>query len=118
MCKNWREKRTCRYGDKCLFAHGEHELSRRQSAESSTENKQDSPQKKDQTDITSVKIVHPEVTAISLDENSKAEADKENKKEEQIVSEDSARGKVIMPEEAKVLESMENMETSEISARK
>ncbi len=52
MCKNWREKGTCRYGDKCLFAHGEHELSRRQSAESSTENKQESPQKKDQTEIT------------------------------------------------------------------
>ena len=51
-------------------------------------------------------------------ENSKAEADKENKNEEQIVSEDSARGKVMLPEEAKVLESMENMETSEISARK
>jgi hypothetical protein len=43
MCKNWREKGTCRYGDKCLFAHGEHELSRRQSAENSTE----SPAKKE-----------------------------------------------------------------------
>ncbi len=51
-------------------------------------------------------------------ENSKAEADKENKKEEQIVSEDLARSKVMMPEEAKVLESMENMETSEITVRK
>ncbi len=29
MCKNWREKGQCRYGDKCLFAHGEHELTRR-----------------------------------------------------------------------------------------
>ncbi len=35
MCKNWREKGSCRYGDKCLFAHGEHELSRRQSTENS-----------------------------------------------------------------------------------
>lgn len=26
MCKNFREKGTCKYGDKCLFAHGEHEL--------------------------------------------------------------------------------------------
>lgn len=117
MCKNWREKGSCRYGDKCLFAHGEHELSRRQSAESSTENKQESPQKKDQAEINSVKLAHPEVTAISLDENSKAEADKENKNEEQLVSEDSAR-KVIMPEEAKVLESMENMEAIEVSGRK
>ena len=52
-----------------------------------------------------------------MDETSKAEADKENKNEEQLVSEDSAR-KVIMPEEAKVLESMENMEAIEVSGRK
>lgn len=26
MCKNFKEKRVCKYGDKCLFAHGEHEL--------------------------------------------------------------------------------------------
>lgn len=30
MCKNFREKGACRYGDKCLFAHGEHELTRRE----------------------------------------------------------------------------------------
>jgi hypothetical protein len=29
MCKNFREKGVCKYGDKCLFAHGEHELTRR-----------------------------------------------------------------------------------------
>ncbi len=39
MCKNWREKGACRYGDKCLFAHGEHELSRRQSIETNDANK-------------------------------------------------------------------------------
>jgi hypothetical protein len=33
MCKNWKEKGTCRYGDKCLFAHGEHELTRKKSGE-------------------------------------------------------------------------------------
>jgi len=32
MCKNWREKGTCKYGDKCLFAHGEAELTKRSSA--------------------------------------------------------------------------------------
>lgn len=32
MCKNFREKGVCKYGDKCLFAHGEHELTRRQTA--------------------------------------------------------------------------------------
>jgi hypothetical protein len=31
MCKNWKEKGTCRYGDKCLFAHGEQELTRKYS---------------------------------------------------------------------------------------
>ena len=30
MCKNWREKGVCKYGDKCLFAHGEKELTKRQ----------------------------------------------------------------------------------------
>ena len=31
MCKNFREKGQCKYGDKCLFAHGEHELTKRSS---------------------------------------------------------------------------------------
>lgn len=26
MCKNWIEIGTCRYGNKCQFAHGENEL--------------------------------------------------------------------------------------------
>jgi hypothetical protein len=30
MCKNWREKGVCKYGDKCLFAHGDKELTKRQ----------------------------------------------------------------------------------------
>jgi len=29
MCKNWREKGVCKYGDKCLFAHGERELTKK-----------------------------------------------------------------------------------------
>lgn len=29
MCKNYREKGSCKYGDRCLFAHGDHELTRR-----------------------------------------------------------------------------------------
>lgn len=35
MCKNWKEKGSCRYGDKCLFAHGEHELTRKKSSDTS-----------------------------------------------------------------------------------
>jgi hypothetical protein len=36
MCKNWRTKGSCPYGDKCLFAHGEGELSRRSTAPAPT----------------------------------------------------------------------------------
>ena len=32
MCKNWREKGACKYGDKCLFAHGDAELTKRVTA--------------------------------------------------------------------------------------
>jgi len=28
MCKNWKEKGNCRYGVKCLFAHGFNELTK------------------------------------------------------------------------------------------
>ena len=26
MCKNFKETGNCKYGDRCLFAHGDHEL--------------------------------------------------------------------------------------------
>jgi hypothetical protein len=32
-CKNFREKGMCKYGDRCLFAHGDHELTKRGSEE-------------------------------------------------------------------------------------
>lgn len=32
MCKNWREREVCKYGDKCLFAHGDKELTKRSTA--------------------------------------------------------------------------------------
>ena len=33
MCKNFREKGVCKYGDKCLFAHGAHELTSKKTEE-------------------------------------------------------------------------------------
>jgi hypothetical protein len=36
MCKNFKEKGVCKYGDKCLFAHGEHELSRRETVQTTS----------------------------------------------------------------------------------
>lgn len=36
MCKNFKEKGVCKYYEKCLFAHGEHELSKRQPIETLT----------------------------------------------------------------------------------
>jgi hypothetical protein len=29
LCKNFMEKGDCKYGSRCLFAHGEHEMYRR-----------------------------------------------------------------------------------------
>lgn len=36
-CKNFREKGNCKYGDRCLFAHGDHELTKRSSEEDAKE---------------------------------------------------------------------------------
>lgn len=47
MCKNFREKGVCKYGDRCLFAHGDHELTRRQSDESKTESKSSSDKERE-----------------------------------------------------------------------
>ena len=33
LCKNWIETRICRYGSKCQFAHGYHELAKKDSEE-------------------------------------------------------------------------------------
>ena len=66
MCKNFREKGVCKYGDRCLFAHGDHELTRRGSPEE-TEKKDDkkeepsAPDKneisKDETTLDSTKLL-------------------------------------------------------------
>ena len=30
LCKNWLDNQYCRYGDRCMFAHGLHELNQAQ----------------------------------------------------------------------------------------
>ncbi len=41
LCKNWRDKGFCKYGEKCLFAHGEHELSNRMTTKSTIASSED-----------------------------------------------------------------------------
>jgi hypothetical protein len=61
-------------------------------------------------------IVKQNIPAESIPECNKSEADKENKKEDLQNGEESSRSKIVS-EEVKVLESMENMETSELAGR-
>ena len=46
MCKNFRETGACKYGDRCLFAHGDHELINRAPAVA-PEDKKESSEKLD-----------------------------------------------------------------------
>lgn len=39
MCKNFKEKGICKYGDRCLFAHGDHELIKRGSPKETVKTK-------------------------------------------------------------------------------
>jgi hypothetical protein len=50
MCKNFREKGFCKYGDRCLFAHGDHELTRRGSPNGEEPKKQNEDIKDDKKD--------------------------------------------------------------------
>ena len=45
MCKNWREKGSCKYGEKCLFAHGASELTKRSSLNGPEPVKKPEPEK-------------------------------------------------------------------------
>ena len=47
-CKNFRETGVCKYGDKCLFAHGDHELTRRGSPSESKPAEAEAKKKEDQ----------------------------------------------------------------------
>lgn len=72
MCKNFKEKGVCKYGDKCLFAHGDHELTRRgspseaekkptevkkEAASTIVQAKDNSRTAQDQTTLDSTKII-------------------------------------------------------------
>ena len=47
MCKNFKEKGECKYGDRCLFAHGDHELIKRGQIPTSDSNKSEEEEKKE-----------------------------------------------------------------------
>ena len=58
MCKNWKEKGVCKYVEKCLFAHGEHELtSRTQTTPTAAEN-----DSKNNTNLKTTEILSEKVT--------------------------------------------------------
>ena len=71
-CKNFREKGFCKYGDRCLFAHGDHELARRGSptedkpkVDSKESVKEESIIVQEQTTMDSTKIVDNTVVDTS-----------------------------------------------------
>ena len=68
-CKNFKEKGVCKYGDRCLFAHGDHELTRRSSPkEEKTEDKKVEDIKEgEQTTMDSTKII--DITPVSALKN-------------------------------------------------
>jgi len=73
MCKNWREKGSCKYGDKCLFAHGEKELTKRSSA----------PPKPEPVIVPKLEEVKPELEKKDiLDEVSDKEVSEKSKEAE------------------------------------
>jgi len=67
MCKNWRERGACKYGDKCLFAHGDKELTKRSTAppvETPTESKTE--EKK--VESSPIQSVQKEEASLSTDD--------------------------------------------------
>lgn len=55
MCKNFREKGVCKYGDRCLFAHGDHELIKRGQIPNAA-----APEKKDSEPAKTEQIAAPD----------------------------------------------------------
>ena len=89
MCKNWRERGSCKYGDKCLFAHGEKELTKRSTA----------PPTEDQTPKSTLEQKsESNTTAINADNEKKdpKEEEKESRKIEinEKIPESKVEGKI------------------------
>ena len=63
MCKNWRERGECKYGDKCLFAHGDAELTKRVTAPPPVVEKKpepkDSASKTDPAEESKIELTEP-----------------------------------------------------------
>jgi len=70
MCKNFREKGVCKYGDRCLFAHGDHELTRRGSPEQDEVKKPEidlgPPKESEETTLDSTKLLESSANDESL----------------------------------------------------
>lgn len=101
MCKNYKENHFCKYGDRCLFAHGDHELVKRGSPkadpakgedekkdEAKVEDKTDKVEEKEitinsykvsnetQTTMDSTKVLQTTSNEVSDSKDSKQEVDK------------------------------------------
>ena len=56
-CKNFREKGECKYGDRCLFAHGDHELTKRGGAGPFQDEAKENTEKKEEAPVETSKVV-------------------------------------------------------------
>lgn len=67
MCKNWREKGECKYGVKCLFAHGEEELTKRGTQPATTEAPKTEPVKTEPVKADTVKTELVKTDTVKTD---------------------------------------------------
>ena len=98
MCKNWRERGACKYGDKCLFAHGDHELTKRSSALPAKEEKPKEPEPTPEPAKTNEKEKEKEVV-------------KEPEKAKRTEANDGANVQSTVQSEAKKQEKDDSFET-------
>lgn len=82
MCKNFREKGTCKYGDKCLFAHGDHELTRRGSPSGDdSKTKPSAAPNEDKTESKVAENTTLDTTKLESSQNKTAEEEIEKEKD-------------------------------------